>query len=40
VTLGFGGIWLAFTLSWLKRRPLVPLHDPNLIQALEHAGEH
>jgi hypothetical protein len=39
-TLGIGGIWLAFTLSWLKRRPLVPLHDPNLIQALEHAGGH
>jgi hypothetical protein len=40
LTVGIGGIWFAFTLMWLKRRPLVPLHDPSLIQALEHAGGH
>jgi hypothetical protein len=40
LTIGIGGIWIAFAVSWLKRRPLVPLHDPNLIEALEHAGGH
>jgi hypothetical protein len=40
LTVGIGGIWIAFTVHWLKRRPLVPLHDPNLIEALEHAGGH
>ena len=27
-----------FFIGRLKRRPLVPLNDPNLIEALEHAG--
>jgi hypothetical protein len=40
VTVGLGGIWVGFTIHWLKRRPLVPLYDPNLIEALEHAGGH
>jgi hypothetical protein len=40
LTVGIGGIWIAFTIHWLKRRPLVPLYDPNLIEALEHAGGH
>ena len=35
---GIGGVWAAFFIGWLKRRPLVPLHDPSLIEALEHAG--
>ena len=26
---GVGGIWLAYFLWQLQRRPLVPLHDPN-----------
>ncbi len=39
-TVGIGGIWIAFFIHWLKRRPLVPLHDPSLIEALEHAGGH
>jgi hypothetical protein len=40
MTIGIGGIWIAFYIHWLKRRPLVPLYDPNLIEALEHAGGH
>jgi hypothetical protein len=40
LTVGIGGIWIAVTVHWLKRRPLVPLHDPSLIEALEHAGGH
>lgn len=40
LTIGIGGIWIAFYIHWLKRRPLVPLYDPNLIEALEHAGGH
>ena len=40
VTVGIGGIWAASTIYWLKGRPLVPLHDPNLVEALEHAGGH
>ncbi|HUB32113.1 MAG TPA: hypothetical protein VMA31_03755 [Bryobacteraceae bacterium] len=34
--IGLGGIWLAYFLMQLERRPLVPLHDPNLGEALEH----
>jgi hypothetical protein len=36
--IGIGGISTAFFISQLKRRPLVPLNDPNLVEALEHAG--
>jgi hypothetical protein len=39
-TVGIGGIWVSFFIRALKRRPLVPLHDPNLIAALEHDGGH
>jgi len=35
---GVGGIWIAVFIGRLKRLPLVPLNDPNLIEALEHAG--
>jgi hypothetical protein len=35
--IGIGGIWLAAFLSELKGRPLVPLHDPRLQEAAEHA---
>jgi hypothetical protein len=38
-TVGVGGIWMAFFIDRLKRRPLVPLHDPSLIEALRHAGD-
>ncbi len=40
LTVGIGGIWIAFYVHWMKGRPLVPLYDPNLIEALEHAGGH
>ena len=36
--LGIGGIWTAFFIGHLKRRPLVPLNDPHLIEVIEHAG--
>ena len=37
-TIGIGGISTAFFISRLKRRPLVPLNDPTLVEALKHAG--
>ncbi len=36
--IGIGGISTAFFIDRLKRRPLVPLNDPLLNQALERAG--
>jgi hypothetical protein len=36
---GIGGIWLAAFAWRLKSWPLIPLNDPNLNVALEHAGE-
>jgi hypothetical protein len=35
---GIGGIWIAFFLGSLKRRPLVPRNDPNLRLAVDRAG--
>ena len=36
---GLGGVWIA-AFSWqLKQRPLFPLHDPNLEEALEHGRD-
>jgi hypothetical protein len=37
-TLGVGGIVTAFFIDRLKRAPLVPLHDPSLVEALAHTG--
>jgi hypothetical protein len=34
-----GGIWLWFFLSQLERRPLLPLGDPHLEEALQHGRE-
>jgi hypothetical protein len=34
-----GGIWLAWFLAQLEKRPLLPLNDPNLVEALEHGRE-
>jgi hypothetical protein len=34
---GIGGIWAAVFTWGLKRWPLIPLNDPNLNEALEHA---
>jgi len=37
---GIGGIWLAFFLYQLKTRPLIPIQDPYLEDALSHSGGH
>jgi hypothetical protein len=37
---GVGGIWLAFFLYQLKTRPLLPVQDPYLEDALSHGGGH
>jgi hypothetical protein len=34
--IGIGGIWIAFFLWQLQRRPLVPLHDPRMQEASAH----
>lgn len=34
--LGIGGIWISLFLGQLKARPLIPTHDPNLKEVLEH----
>jgi len=36
---GMGGIWLAYFLIQLGERPLMPLNDPHLVEALEHGRE-
>jgi hypothetical protein len=37
---GIGGIWLSFFLYQLKSRPLLPIQDPYLEDALLHSGGH
>lgn len=37
--IGLTGIWLAYFLRQLEKRPLMPLHDPHLEEALEHGRE-
>jgi hypothetical protein len=37
-TLGVGGIWLAFFIGTLRRRPLAPLKDPAVFEAMKHGG--
>jgi hypothetical protein len=37
--IGLGGIWLAYFLFQLEKRPLMPLNDPHLEEALEHGRE-
>ncbi len=36
--IGLGGIWIGLLLRQIKRRPLVPVHDPRLVEALEKAS--
>jgi len=36
---GVGGIWLAVFLSQLGKRPLLPMKDPEMLQAMAH-GSH
>jgi hypothetical protein len=38
--IGLGGLWLAFFAHQLKARPLLPIGDPYLEQALAHGGGH
>lgn len=38
--LALGGLWVAFFAWQLKKRPLLPVGDPYLEQALEHAHHH
>jgi hypothetical protein len=37
--IGIGGVWLAYFLRQLERRPLMPVNEPHLVEALEHGRE-
>ena len=37
--IGMGGIWLAYFLIQLGKRPLMPINDPHLADALDHGRE-
>ena len=37
--LGLIGLWMAWFLTQLAKRPLMPVNDPNLMEALEHGRE-
>ena len=37
--IGLVGLWLAYFLLQLEKRPLMPRHDPHLEEALEHGRE-
>jgi hypothetical protein len=37
--LGLTGLWLAYFFMQLEKRPLLPVNDPNLNEALEHGRE-
>ena len=39
VPAGIVGIWLAYFLTQLEKRPLMPLNEPHLEEALEHGRE-
>ena len=39
-SVGLGGLWLAYFLFELKKRPLLPVRDPNLENALAHTSGH
>jgi len=38
--LGIGGVWLWYFAGQLKTRPLVPVQDPYLQDALSHSAGH
>jgi hypothetical protein len=38
--IGIGGVWVWLFLTRLADRPLLPIHDPHLAEALESAGGH
>ena len=37
---GIGGVWVWFFLNELKKRPVLPVRDPRMEEALAHAEEH
>jgi hypothetical protein len=37
--MGLLGIWLAYFLRQLEKRPLMPINSPNLEEALQHGRE-
>ncbi|MGB7947918.1 MAG: hypothetical protein WCH75_09575 [Candidatus Binatia bacterium] len=37
--LGIGGLWFAAFIAYLKKRSLVPLHDPRFVELLERGQE-
>lgn len=37
--IGIGGIWLAYFLTQLEKRPILPLNDIHLVETLEHGRE-
>jgi hypothetical protein len=37
--IGLFGIWLAYFFMQLEKRPLMPINDPHLVEALEHGRE-
>ncbi len=39
VPIALGGLWLAWFAWQLPRRPLLPVHDPHIEEALEHGRE-
>jgi hypothetical protein len=38
--IGMVGLWLAYFFTTLQQRPLIPVNDPNLEEALAHGREH
>ncbi|MGH9803734.1 MAG: hypothetical protein ACRD4D_01080 [Candidatus Acidiferrales bacterium] len=40
VTIGIGGVWLAFYFYQLKGRPLIPQKDPRMVEALADVEAH
>ena len=36
---GLVGLWLAYFLTQLEKRPLMPMNDPHLEEALEHGRD-
>jgi len=40
VTIGIGGVWLAYYFHQLKSRPLIPQQDPRMVEALANVEAH
>ena len=36
---GMIGLWLAYFFLQLEKRPLMPINEPHLVEALEHGRE-